>query len=83
MATRPKPGDHDFVVRHPRLDLAVVRQRIQERRGAAFGHPMRAVLDADTDMMAALLRDVVNLRTANGILKEIVRARDPRGKGPE
>lgn len=72
--TSPKPGDPAFTPRYPPLDLAPIRQRIEERREAAKLHPMREVLDADTDMMAELVLAVTNLRLALEIAKGLHRA---------
>lgn len=70
MASSPKPGDPDFVPRYPPLDLALIRVRLGERR--SYVGPSRAAVDADTDMMEALLREVDNLRLANALLKETI-----------
>lgn len=63
----PKPGDPDWIPRHPVLDLAPIEQRIAERR--TYVGPAKEAVDADTEMMEALLLDVKNLRLANAILR--------------
>lgn len=71
----PKPGDPDFVPRHPVLDLEPIEARIAERRNVALRASTEAVreaVDADTEMMADLLREVKNLRLANELLKEVI-----------
>lgn len=55
MATQPKPGDPDFVPRHPPVALGPIRERITQRRMAARGHSQREVLEGDTDIMATLV----------------------------
>ena len=74
MSKRPKPGDPDFVPRYPDIALGPIRERIRQRREAARGHSQRDVLEGDTDIMHELLLMVVNLRLANHVLKEVVRA---------
>ena len=66
---QPKPGDPDFVPRYPPLDLEPIERRIAERR--AYVGPAREAVDADTDMMSDLLREVKNLRLAIECLKEV------------
>jgi hypothetical protein len=59
------------------MPLSVVRQRIAERREAArnlTNETTRAVVEADTDMLEELARDVGNLRLANACLKEVIEA---------
>jgi hypothetical protein len=74
VATPPKPGDPDFAPRYPDVALGPFRERIAQRREAARGHSQRDVLEGDTDIMATLVLEVTNLRLANHILKEVVRA---------
>lgn len=74
MASGPRPGDPDFVPRYPDIPLEPIRERIRQRRLAAVAHARRDVLDGDTDIMATLVLEVTNLRLANHILKEVVRA---------
>lgn len=66
----PKPGDPDWIPRHPPLDLAPIDARIAERVAYAKGRDVPAVV-ADTDMMIEMRREIRNLRLANGILKEV------------
>lgn len=68
-------------VRHPQLELSLVRQRIAERREAArwiTNEVTRDVVEADTDMLEELARDVRNLRVANVVLKEVIHALQAR-----
>lgn len=67
----PKPGDPDWVPRHPPLDLKPIDARIAERVAYAEGRDVPAVV-ADTAMMIEMRREIRNLRLANGILKEVV-----------
>lgn len=74
--TLPKPGDPDFVPRHPVLDLEPIERRIAERRAftartRGASPPVREAVDSDTDMIEDLLREVKNLRLANALLREV------------
>lgn len=65
----PKPGDPDFVPRHPVLDLGPIERRIAER--ARYLGPASEAVKADTEMMADLLREVKNLRLALTLIREM------------
>lgn len=70
----PKPGDPDFVPRHPMLDLEPIERRIAERVAFApniTNESVRMAVEADTEMMSDLLREVKNLRLANALLREV------------
>jgi hypothetical protein len=62
----------DETPRYPPTDLTLIGLRIRERR--AYVGPAREAVDADTDMMETLLREVHNLRLANAALKDVIDA---------
>ena len=74
----PKPGDPDFVPRHPVIDLDAIELRVTERaeyaRTLPEGSSVRPVLEGDTEIMRDLVREVRNLREANALLRAMVRA---------
>jgi hypothetical protein len=76
MVSGPKPGDPDFVQRHPPLDLDPLHQRVTERRktAAEMRGPNREIVEGDTDILARLLLEVRNLRIANACLKDVIDA---------
>jgi hypothetical protein len=71
----PKPGDPDFVPRHPVIDLELAAQRVREREAYTRTMPpgsLKMTVDADTEIMASLVLEVRNLRAARDVLRQMV-----------
>jgi len=69
-----KPGDPDFVPRHPAIDLEVAAQRVREREAYTRTMPpgsLRMTVDADTELLSSLVTECRNLRTACAILRTL------------
>jgi hypothetical protein len=76
------PPAEPFVPRYPPLDLEPFARRIAERDEYVCGvgnSATRAAVEADTEIMRELLREVRNLRLANEGLKDVIAAMRPKG----